>query len=65
MALGNAYRFSLEGGERMTGEAFAELGGNNSLIHVDFMFGSGELDIDGVLDTGDVEAVFKGGEWAF
>jgi aminopeptidase len=65
MALGNAYRFSLEGGETMTSEEFAALGGNNSLIHSDFMLGSGDLDIDGILSSGEVEAVFRGGEWAY
>jgi aminopeptidase len=65
MALGNAYRFSLDGGEKMTGEGFEALGGNNSLVHVDFMFGSGQLDIDGIRSTGEVEPVFKNGEWAF
>jgi aminopeptidase len=65
MALGNAYRFSLEGGEKMTSEDFVERGGNTSLIHSDFMFGSGDLDIDGILPDGKVEAVFEDGEWAF
>lgn len=65
MALGKAYRFSLGGGEKMTSEEFAAQGGNNSLIHSDFMMGSGELDIDGVLNSGEVEPIFRGGEWAF
>jgi aminopeptidase len=65
LALGSAYRFSLEGGEKMTGEEFAAQGGNNSLVHSDFMLGSGDLDIDGVLKNGEVEAIFRSGEWAF
>jgi len=65
LALGSAYRFSLAGGENMTGETFKELGGNNSLVHSDFMIGSGELDIDGVLRGGEVEPLFRSGEWAF
>lgn len=65
LALGSAYRFSLEGGETMTGEEFADQGGNNSLVHSDFMLGSGDLDIDGVLENGEVEAIFRSGEWAF
>ena len=65
IALGAAYRFSLEFGEKMTGEEFAERGGNNSLVHSDFMLGSGDLDIDGVLPSGEVEAIFRSGEWAF
>jgi len=65
LALGNAYRFSLDGGENMTDEEFADQGGNTSLVHSDFMLGSGDLDIDGVLENGDVEAIFRSGEWAF
>jgi aminopeptidase len=65
LALGNAYRFSLQGGETLTSEEFAALGGNNSLIHEDFMIGSAKMDIDGVLANGQQEAVFRGGEWAF
>ena len=65
LALGNAYRFSLEGGEKMTSEEFAAQGGNTSLIHSDFMLGSGDLDIDGILGSGEVEPIFRSGEWAF
>lgn len=65
LALGSAYRFSLEGGEAMSGEEFAAQGGNNSLVHSDFMMGSGDLEIDGVLSGGKVEAIFRAGEWAF
>ncbi len=65
LALGSAYRFSLNNWESMTGEEFEQLGGNNSLVHSDFMIGSGDLDIDGVLKSGEIEPVFRGGEWAF
>lgn len=64
-ALGSAYRFSLAGGERMDGPEFASHGGNNSLVHSDFMIGSGELEIDGIRASGEVEALFRAGEWAF
>jgi aminopeptidase len=65
LALGGAYRFSLEGGENMTSDEFTQQGGNTSLVHSDFMIGSGDLDIDGILKNGEVESVFRGGEWAF
>jgi len=65
LALGSAYRFSLEGGESMTDEEFAAAGGSNSIIHVDFMVGSGEMDIEGILPDGRVEPVMQRGEWAF
>ena len=65
IALGSAYRFSLEGGEEMTAEEFETAGGNSSLIHTDFMVGSGEMDIDGVTADGKLEPVMRSGEWAF
>lgn len=65
IALGNAYRTSIQGGEDMTEEEFAANGGNKSLIHVDFMIGSDQLDIDGICDDGTHEPVMRAGEWAF
>jgi aminopeptidase len=65
IALGRAYRFNLEGGQAMSDEAFEQAGGNQSLIHVDFMIGSGQMDIDGTRDDGTTEPVMRGGEWAF
>ena len=65
LALGRAYRTSLKGGEEMSEEDFGAAGGNDSLIHVDFMIGADEMDIDGILPDGSAEPVFRGGEWAF
>lgn len=65
LALGNAYRVNLEGGGEMTKEEFQASGGNESLVHVDFMFGSGEMDVDGNLPDGTSEPVMRKGEWAF
>lgn len=63
VALGAAYKFTLRGGEAMSEDAFEAAGGNRSATHVDFMIGSGELDVDGVLPEGAVEPVMRGGEW--
>src|SRR5207244_787220 len=38
-------------------------GGNRSSIHVDFMIGSGDLDVDGVLQGGKREPLMRKGEW--
>ena len=65
IALGNAYRTSIQGGDEMSDEEFAANGGNKSLIHVDFMIGSGEMDIDGLCEDGTREPVMRAGEWAF
>jgi aminopeptidase len=47
----------------MTDEQFEQAGGNRSAIHVDFMIGSGELDVDGVLGAGGTEPLMRRGEW--
>ena len=65
LALGRAYRFNLKGGKEMTDAAFTEAGGNDSLVHVDFMIGNETLDIDGILKDGAVEPVMRAGAWAF
>ena len=41
----------------------ATRGANSSLIHIDWMIGSGEIDVDGVLPGGTAEPVMRGGEW--
>ena len=64
VALGTAYKFTLAGGETMDEEAFAKAGGNKSAIHVDFMIGSGAIDVDGVGRGGASEPLMKNGEWA-
>lgn len=65
LALGSAYRFTLKGGEGMSDEEFAEAGGNKSLTHVDFMFGSGEMNVDGLRTDGTAEPIMRAGDWAF
>lgn len=63
LAIGSAYKFTLEGGETMTNEAFEHAGGNLSAVHVDFMIGSADLNVDGVLNDGTREPLMRGGEW--
>jgi aminopeptidase len=65
VALGRAYEFGLEGGEVMSGDEFAAAGGNHSLIHIDCMIGSGEMDVDGLTADDTAEPIMRGGEWAF
>jgi aminopeptidase len=64
VALGNAYKFTLSGGNEMNEDAFARAGGNRSAVHVDFMIGSGELDVDGIRPDGTGEPLMRKGEWA-
>ncbi len=63
IALGQAYSSCLRDGHNLTPEQLAAKGANDSLIHVDWMIGSGSLDIDGITATGSAEPLMRQGEW--
>lgn len=63
IALGRAYRNCIRGCEDLDEEDFAAVGGNSSITHVDFMIGSAEVDVDGILDDGSPEPLMRSGEW--
>jgi aminopeptidase len=63
VALGTAYKFTLSGADAMDDEAFARAGGNCSAVHVDFMIGSPDVDVDGVLTDGTSEPLMRRGDW--
>jgi len=64
IALGQCYSKCFVGGDKLTPEQIAARGGNKSFIHIDWMIGSGEIDIDGIHDDGGRVPVFRKGEWA-
>jgi aminopeptidase len=63
IALGQAYATCLRGGEHMDQAALAAKGANSSLIHVDWMIGSGEMNVDGLALDGSSEPLMRAGEW--
>ena len=64
IALGQAYSSCVKNGDKLTPEELAATGANDSLIHVDWMIGSGEVDVDGITAAGTAEPVMRKGEWA-
>jgi len=64
IALGQCYSKCFIGGDKLTLQQIAAQGGNQSLIHIDWMIGSGQTDIDGVHADGRRVSVFRKGEWA-
>ncbi|MEW9698843.1 aminopeptidase [Paenibacillus sp. SI8] len=64
LALGSCYPTNLTNGAKLSRDELDKRGGNTSLIHVDFMIGSADMEIDGVLSSGDAEPVFRKGNWA-
>ena len=63
-ALGIGFKEVLPGGDGMTVEEAKEKGVNDPIIHVDFMIGADDLDIDGILPDGSTVPVFRNGTWA-
>jgi aminopeptidase len=63
IALGQAYSSTVKDGDKLTKEELAAKGANDSLIHVDWMIGSGELDVDGITQSGTAEPLMRRGEW--
>jgi aminopeptidase len=64
IALGQCYAKCFVDGGSLTPDQIAAQGGNKSLIHIDWMIGSGKIDIDGVHENGRRVPVFRQGEWA-
>ncbi|MFX1573635.1 MAG: aminopeptidase [Promethearchaeota archaeon] len=65
LALGQCLRLCMKEGEKMSDDELLAAGGNISGIHLDFMIGSGELNVDGIFEDGRVESIMRKGEWAF
>jgi aminopeptidase len=63
IALGQAYSTCVKNGEKLSPEELAARGANDSLIHVDWMIGSAEMDLDGITTTGSAEPLMRKGEW--
>ena len=63
IAVGQAYSQNLAGTATMSKEEKLAKGMNTSLVHVDWMIGSGELDVDGVFKDGKREPLMRKGEW--
>ena len=63
-ALGMGFKEVLPGGDDLTMEEAVKQGLNDSIIHVDFMVGADDLDIDGIRPDGSTAAIFRNGTWA-
>ena len=64
LALGKAYPTCIEGGPDMSEDELRAHGVNDSMIHVDFMFGYKDSHIVGVKKDGTKVDVFVNGNWA-
>ena len=64
IALGQAYSTCIRDGDTLDAAQLASKGANTSLIHVDWMIGSGLIDVNGVAADGSIEPLMRQGEWA-
>ena len=64
LALGKAYSVCLQGSAAMNKEELEHKGVNDSLVHVDFMIGTSDMEITGVTKNGEEKPVFKNGNFA-
>lgn len=64
IALGQCYSKCFLNGAQLSEDEIAQKGGNKSLIHVDWMIGSADIDIEGITADGKKVPVFRKGEWA-
>ena len=64
IALGQCYSKCFKGGENLSKDEIIKRGGNSSMIHIDWMIGSEEINVDGVNSNGAAIPIFRNGEWA-
>jgi len=64
IALGQCYATCFHGGEKMDNAEVARRGGNDSAIHIDWMIGSNQIDVDGIAQDGTRTPVMRQGAWA-
>lgn len=65
LALGRGFNNCLKNFENLSFEECKQKGINDSIIHVDFMIGTADLEIDGITKDGKTVAIFRNGNWAF
>ena len=63
LALGKAYPNNMAGGDDMTPEELAANGYNESLLHVDFMFGTADMRVIGIAEDGSETVFLDNGEF--
>lgn len=65
MALGKGFSECIKGGIDMNKEELLQKGVNDSFIHVDFMMGTADLLIEGILEDGSRVKIFENGDFVF
>lgn len=64
LALGSAYKTSIENGSEISKDEMDKYGINDSITHDDFMIGSSDMNVIGITKDGEAIQIFKNGNWA-
>lgn len=65
LAFGRAYESCVKDADKYSEEELEKIGVNNSVIHVDFMIGTSDLEVTGINENGETIQIFSNGNWAF
>ncbi len=65
LALGRGFSNCVKDYDKYTLAELTALGVNESMIHVDFMIGTADLEVIAVTESGERVVIFKDGVWAF
>ena len=63
IALGASFAENLQGYDDLSAQERLAAGANDSLIHIDWMIGSGEMNVAGIQSGGAVVELMQNGEW--
>lgn len=63
IAMGQCYAENMKGYADLSDEDRKNRGANESIVHVDWMIGSGDVDVIGTTASGDSLPLMHGGEW--
>ena len=61
----NGFDICVDNFAKYTKEELISLGVNDSMIHVDFMIGTDDLEVTGITEDGTQVAIFRNGDWVF
>ena len=65
LAFGRAYESCVKDADKYSEEELEKIGVNNSIIHVDFMIGTSDLEVTGINENGETIQILSNGNWAF
>lgn len=63
IAVGQAYKFCIEGGETLDTESAEAIGCNESVVHTDMMISDQDVDVTATTQSGETITLLQAGQW--